>query len=122
CPHRPGSLMESPMGESTETTKADPLGERTGATQGTDLHRSKISPDDPRLRVDRPRSRTLRKGPALVAMFAVGGVVAIALVVPLAGPSNDQATGKAGQRDPEVSTENAVPLPDVIKEAPVGNS
>jgi type IV secretion system protein VirB10 len=106
------------MDDNKQVTKVDANPERTGATQGTDLHASKISPDDPRLHIDRPRSRTLRRGPVMIAILAVGGIVAVALVVALAGPSNDQAASKKDQPDPEVSTSNPVPLPDVIKEAP----
>jgi type IV secretory pathway VirB10-like protein len=106
------------MDDAKEPTKVDPVPEGTGATQGTDLHKSKISPDDPRLLIDRPRSRTLRKGPLLAAILALGGVVAVALVVALAGPSGDQAA-KKDQPDPEVSTSNPVALPDVINDAPV---
>jgi len=106
------------MDDAKETTKVDPIREPTAATQGTDLHKSKISPDDPRLHIDRPRSRTLRKGAVLAALLAIGGVVAVALVVALAGPSSDQATAKKDRADPDVSISNEVSLPDVIKEAP----
>jgi type IV secretory pathway VirB10-like protein len=105
------------MDDVKETTKIHTIPEPTGATQGTDLHKSKISPDDPRLHIERPRSRTLRKGAVLAAILSIGGVVAVALVVALAGPSNDQATARKDQ-DPDVSTSNGVSLPDVIKEAP----
>ena len=49
------------MDETTQATKTDAIPAPTGVTQGTDLHKSKISPDDPRLRIERPRSRTLRR-------------------------------------------------------------
>jgi hypothetical protein len=55
--------------------------EPTVATMGTDLHRSKIPADDPRLNLDRPRSRTLRKGPVIAVALALGGIVAVASVV-----------------------------------------
>lgn len=44
-----------------------------------DPHASKISPDDPRLRVERPRSRVLRTKPliGLVMLLAAGGVLAV---------------------------------------------
>jgi type IV secretion system protein VirB10 len=102
------------METSNETTTAV----RTSATVGTDVHKSKISPDDPRLRIERPRSRTLRRGPALIAVASVGLVVAIALVVALAGPSEE--TGAARNARPELppQTANAVELPDVLKESP----
>jgi type IV secretion system protein VirB10 len=107
------------MQETDDDTKVEASAERTGATQGTDLHASKISPDDPRLRLGRPRSRTLRRGPVLVAVLAVGIVVAVALVVALAGPSNDPVASRKDLPEPDVSTKDPMPLPDVIKEAPV---
>jgi type IV secretion system protein VirB10 len=107
------------MQETTDNTKVVTSPERTGVTQGTDLHASKISPDDPRLRLDRPRSRTLRRAPVLIAVLAVGVVVAVALLAALAGPSNDPSISKKDQPEPDVSTKDPVPLPDVIKEAPV---
>ncbi|MEP6653765.1 MAG: hypothetical protein ABJA82_10420, partial [Myxococcales bacterium] len=94
--------------EPSETTNADAAPAGTDATQGTDLHRSKISPDDPRLRVERPRSRTLRRGPVLLVVAGVGAVIAIALVASLAGGPNDQSANKARQ-EPEISTPTVVP-------------
>lgn len=105
------------MAEPSETTNADAAPAGTDATQGTDLHRSKISPDDPRLRVERPRSRTLRRGPVLLVVAGVGAVVAIALVASLAGGPNDQSANKARQ-EPEISTPTVVPLPEVLRETP----
>jgi len=107
--------------DTKQVTTVDANPERTWATQGTDLHASKISPDDPRLHIDRPRSRTLRRGPVMIAILAVGGTVAVALVVALAGPSNDPTASKQNQPEPEVSTNNPVSLPDVIKEAPAAD-
>jgi len=106
------------MDETTEATKTDAIPAPTGATQGTDLHKSKISPDDPRLRIERPRSRTLRRGPALAVMFAVIGLAAVALVVALGGTSNDQAARKEHPAQ-DVSTTNPVTLPDAIRQAPI---
>jgi type IV secretion system protein VirB10 len=110
------------MDDAKETTQVDPIPEPTGATQGTDLHKSKISPDDPRLRIDRPRSRTLRRGPVLAATLAIGGLGALGLVVALAGPTSDPSPSKKDQLDVDVSTSNPVPLPDVIKEAPAAEA
>lgn len=106
------------MDDTEQVTKVDANPERTRATEGTDLHASKISPDDPRLNVDRPRSRTLRRGPVMIAILAVGCIVAVALAVALARPSSNQTGSKQNQPEPNVSTSNPVPLPDVIKEAP----
>ncbi len=95
------------MSETTAASQADTVVDRTGATQatqGTDLHKSKISPDDPRLHVDRPRARMLRRGPAIIAVLSLGGVIAIALIVALVGSSGDQAAANKAQRAPEIST------------------
>jgi type IV secretion system protein TrbI len=106
------------MDETNQNTKVVQVPELTGATQETDLHQSKISPDDPRLHLDRPRSRTLRRGPVLAAILAVGAIIAVALAVGLSGPSDDQS-GKKEQREPDVSALAPGPLPDVVKDAPV---
>jgi type IV secretion system protein VirB10 len=108
------------MEETTQTENVPPRSEATGATQaieGTDLHTSKISPDDPRLRVDRPRLRTLRRGPALAVALGIGLVIAVALVVALGGPSNDQSAKKES-REPDPAATAPVPLPEVLKDKP----
>ena len=62
------------MSDATDLTSPSGLhehpgpGTRTDLREPTDVHRTKIPPDDPRLRLERPRSRTLRKGPALLAL------------------------------------------------------
>jgi type IV secretory pathway VirB10-like protein len=94
--------------------------EPTVATAATDLHRSKIPGDDPRLNVDRPRSRTLRKGPVIAAVLALGGIVAVAIVVGLASPSNEQADAKK-KAEAETPSAGAAELPDVIRKAAVGS-
>jgi type IV secretion system protein VirB10 len=105
------------MSDATRTTDAETRSEVSAAAGTTDLHRSKISPDDPRLRLERPRLRTLRRGPVIAAVLAMGAIVAGALLAALAGTSSEQASKK---EDPEPeATPTAVPLPDVIKEAPV---
>jgi type IV secretory pathway VirB10-like protein len=93
--------------------------EPTAATMVTDLHRSKIAPDDPRLSIERPRSRTLRRGPVLVAVLGIGCIVAVALVLGFAASTNDQAAGK--QAEPDQPVNGAAELPDVIRQAPVGS-
>jgi type IV secretory pathway VirB10-like protein len=103
----------------TTTTEA-PVSELrgpTGATQGTDLHQTKIAPDDPRLRIDRPRARTLKRGPVVLAGVALVALLAVGLVAALVGSSKD-AAGKKDHHDDENSTGGPVPLPDVIKDAP----
>lgn len=113
--------MEPRTDDTRQTTAVDAPPDATGATQGTDLHGSKISPDDPRLQIERPRSRTLRRGPVLVAALSIAGVVAVALFVALAGPSADAPSAKKDDAPSEAPTPSTVPLPDVIKEAPVAS-
>jgi type IV secretory pathway VirB10-like protein len=79
----------------------------------TDVHRSKIPPDDPRLHIERPQSRTLRKAPALLALGGVGafGLVALAIGLrPSAGPPESKST----TRPPEGSAP-PVPLPEILR-------
>jgi type IV secretory pathway VirB10-like protein len=92
------------------------LGSPTQVTQGTDLHQSKIPPDDPRLRIDRPRARTLRRGPVLFLGAALAGLLALGLLAALSGSAKDPKSKKDSDRD-DVSSGNP-PLPDVIKDAP----
>jgi len=90
----------------------------TQVTQGTDLHQTKIPADDPRLRLDRPKARTLRRGPVLLVGGALAALLAVGLVAALAGSSKD-AKSKNGATTDNLSTENPS-LPDVIKDAPAG--
>jgi len=84
---------------------------RTEVTQGTDLHQSKIPPDDPRLQIERPRSRTLRKGPILAITAVLGFSLAAALVAAFVGGTKDPVP-KKDQDDHQGAA--AMPLPDVI--------
>jgi type IV secretion system protein VirB10 len=88
----------------------------TGVTQGTDVHRSKIPADDPRLRLDRPTPRVLRRGPVLAVAIALGALLAGGLVFALAGSSRETGP-KKGQAEAQASA-TPVPLPDVIKDPP----
>jgi len=79
----------------------------------TDVHRSKIAPDDPRLHIERPQSRTLRRAPALLALGGIGafGLVALAIGLrPSAGPPESRST----TRPPEGSAP-PVPLPEILR-------
>jgi type IV secretion system protein VirB10 len=60
----------------------------------------------------------LRRGPALIAVASVGLVVAIALVVALAGPSEETGAARNARPESPPQTANAVELPDVLKESP----
>jgi type IV secretion system protein VirB10 len=78
----------------------------------TDVHRSKIPPDDPRLRIERPQSRTLRKAPALLALGGIGAFGLVALAIGLR-PSGGLPESKLTPRPPEVNTA-FVPLPEAL--------
>ena len=78
----------------------------------TDLHNSKIPADDPRLKVERPRSRTLRRGPALIVASILGAALSTALVLALTQSSSASDEKKPGAL--EVNTTVPVPLPDML--------
>jgi len=51
----------------------------TDSAEHDDPHASKIAPDDPRLRIERPRSRALRLKPivGLITLLVAGGAFAV---------------------------------------------
>jgi type IV secretory pathway VirB10-like protein len=93
------------------TTPSEPVAEAE-ALPLLDPHAPKLSPDDPRLRLGRPRARTLRAGPiaALLASLGGAGVLALALAFQPSRPKA-QAEGEpsAGPPPPVV--------PDTIRHA-----
>jgi type IV secretion system protein VirB10 len=74
-----------------------------------------VPADDPRLKLERPKSRTLRRGPALAAAALLATVFAIALVIAIA-PSTPAADDS--KKAPEVSTNTPVTLPDMLRDPP----
>ena len=92
------------------------LDDEGGPSVVTDIHRSKIPANDPRLKMERPRSRTLRPGPVVALAVATGGVVVVALcaaMIPTAAPQ--EAANKGAPSDQEVTLAGAVPLPDMFQ-------
>lgn len=89
----------------------------TAATQMT--YASKLPPDHPGLRLDRPKPRTLRKGPLLATIAALGVFVAVAVIVALT-PRTDPA--KASKLDPFESPTKDIALPDAVRDAPDSNA
>ena len=79
----------------------------------TDVHRSKIAPDDPRLHIERPQFRTLRKAPALLALGGIGAFGLVALAIGLR-PSAAPPESKSTTRPPEGSAP-PVPLPEILR-------
>ena len=82
----------------------------------TDVHRTKVNADDPRLHIERHRSRTLRKGPVLIALGTVAALGAIALAVAFSSSGTATDPKSSGQTT-EVNT-SGVTIPDVIKDPP----
>jgi type IV secretion system protein VirB10 len=80
-----------------------------------DPHASKLSPDDPRLRLRRPASRTLRTGPIVVLVGCVLGAGMLAVAFALQSPSSPDKThpGPSGGTAPPV-------VPDAIRNASAG--
>lgn len=101
---RPTSATSSRIGLS-------PAGEAdaTGMT-----YASKLPPDHPGLQLDKPKARTLRKGPILTSVGIVSAFVGIALVVALT-PRADPA--KAASPAAGDSLSKDVTLPDTVREA-----
>jgi type IV secretion system protein TrbI len=66
-------------------------------TELTDPHRSKMSPDDPRLKLPRARSRTLKKGPAIAVASAVAAFTGIAVILALNPPRRHGAQRPGGR-------------------------
>ena len=81
-----------------------------------DPHVSKIAPDDPRLRVRPTRGRTLKKGPAIALVVALGGTLAVSLIVALLPPSRTSEPKKPESENAQVA--QAPVVPDAIRNAP----
>jgi type IV secretion system protein TrbI len=86
-----------------------------GTDAFTDLHGTKIPADDPRLKLERPRSRTLRRGPALAVAALVATAFGIALIIALT-PSTPAADDPKKPSESEVNTSSPVPLPDMLRD------
>src|SRR5258708_2901460 len=81
-----------------------------------DPHGSKIAPDDPRLRVRAAGGRTLKKGPVVALVTALGGTLVVSLVVALV-PASKAPSAK--RTEAEASTATPAPIvPDAIRNAP----
>jgi type IV secretory pathway VirB10-like protein len=81
-----------------------------------DPHVSKIAPDDPRLRVRPVRGRTLKKGPAIALVVALGGTLTVSLIVALLPASKAPEPRKAESESPAATPTPIVP--EAIRNAP----
>ena len=78
-----------------------------------DPHASKISPDDPRLRLPSQQSRSLKKGPVI----ALGSLLLTLLLVALALAIWPKEKTKRAKKE-DVAVNQLFPLPESIKRAP----
>jgi type IV secretion system protein VirB10 len=84
---------------------------------GDDPHAPKLAPDDPRLRLRRPASRTLRTGPLVVLAAGLLGATVLAVA------SAFQPSTKAVTSHPDRSGTPAPPVvPDTIRNASAGSA
>ncbi len=91
-----------------ERTIPPPEGERV-----EDPHASKISPDDPRLRLASPKSRSLKKGPVI----AIGSALLTLLLVALTLAIWPQEKSMRVKKE-EVALNQPFTIPESIKRAP----
>ena len=77
-----------------------------------DPHAPKLSPDDPRLSVGRPRGRTLRAGPIAAVLASLLGAGVLAITLAFRPPQNKTQAGAEPSAGPPPPV-----LPDTIKNA-----
>lgn len=108
--------MSTPPTPTPPTSSSSPSGPPSLHT--TDPHASKVAVDDPRLRLPRATGRTLRKGPAVVLLAGVLGVVLLAITFALqpAAPSKakPEASSAAAMQPPSI--------PDAIRSGPAATA
>jgi type IV secretory pathway VirB10-like protein len=90
------------------------------ATDVTDPHQSKVSLDDPRLKLPRARSRILRRGPAIAVASAMAVVAGIGIILALNPQS--PTPPKDEPAAPETSLAPNLPIADAIKNGPGNNA
>lgn len=79
-----------------------------------DPHASKIPPDDPRLQLPKPKSRTLKKGPVIAITVVLVGAIFLAIMMAVQPPK--KAT-KVEEKN-ETAVSNTMAIPDVITQGP----
>lgn len=81
-----------------------------------DQHQSKVDPDDPRLRISKPRGRSLKKGPVIIISISLVILIMVAFVVALL-PSAMRAKATVVEEEPVVA-KGGNTLPEFIRDAP----
>lgn len=79
-----------------------------------DPHASKIPPDDPRLQLPKPKSRTLKKGPVIAITVVLVGAIFLAIMMAVQPPKK---VAKVEEKD-EMAVSNTMAIPDVITQGP----
>ena len=92
------------------TNEQEPMQEQEHA----DPHVSKIPPDDPRLQLPRPKSRTLKKGPVIAITAVLAGAIFMAIMIAVQPPKK---AAKVDRKD-QASVSNTMPIPDIITQGP----
>ncbi len=78
-----------------------------------DVHASKVNPDDARLKMNRPKGRSLKKGPIIAILAGTGAILFIAFMVAM----QDNSAVKDGDNKKEVVISGDRSIPDVIRSA-----
>ena len=105
--------MSASKPPTTVVTTADPP-EETGEPEFT--YASKVPPDHPGLHLDKPRSRTLRAGPAAAAAAVLLLASGVAVAVATRSSKDPPAPDKAAQRLP--TSASPVPIADAVRAVP----
>ena len=115
-----GTAAPVPPDSPTVATTSSPLPANLEATAATQMtYASKLPPDHPGLRLERPKPRTLRTGPLLATVAVLGVFVAVAVIVALT-PRTDHAKGSSSI--PSESPTKDIALPDAVRDAPDSNA
>jgi type IV secretion system protein VirB10 len=114
-------LVEPPQEPMHRERPSDSLGPAavpvdTTSEPALDPHEAKLSPDDPRLRLRRPASRTLRSGPIVALVVALLGTVMLAVAFAFQPHSSASPNREDGAQAAGGTPSPAVP--DSIRNAP----
>jgi type IV secretion system protein VirB10 len=111
---RPSPPADHPVVAATDRGEAAEVAQEPTLSQMT--FASKLPPDHPGLQLDRARPRALRKGPILVTVTLIAGIVGIAMVVALS-PRGEQAKAATATL-PDAPAKGNISLPDSLQNAP----
>jgi type IV secretory pathway VirB10-like protein len=112
---------ESPTSFRPDQTASRAISDGAGDPPPPDemTYATRLSPDHPGLKLDKPQGRALRRGPIL-AIAAVVTTVLILAVASAFAPKGDQAHAATPNLPDEPQTKN-VPISDTIQNAPTSN-